>query len=632
MFNQEEPSMRLRMTAVFASMVLSLVAVSAAAREMVLAEDGKTPCQIVVSENASLSTQHAARELQEFLQQMSGARLNIVSDRQTSGGPVIILGDNARFRELRTGIDAASLGTEGYVIRTVDDGHLVIVGSDARGVLYGVYGLLEDHLGCRWLAPDVSSIPKRARLVVGEIDDRQIPVLEYREIFLVDAGNPEWCVRNRLNAIRGHRLADTYGGESMAFAASVPFGHSFFSLVPPTEYFDSHPEYFSMIGGMRVKDCQLCCTNPDVIRICTERIREAMRKEPKATVFSVSQQDTHRSTNFSVALNRWVHYCECTACQTLAAQEESQTAPVLHLVNSVAAAVREEFPGKVVETLAYRWSQKPPKHMRPLPNVLIRLCPIDCCFSHPMATCDYGATVSFREDLKGWSRISERLWIWDYCTDFANYLLPFPNQKIVGANNRFYVECGVKGIFEQDCWQTAESELAALGAYVMAKSLWNPADCNTDHVINDFLNGYYGSAAVPIRRYIDAIHDRVQRENIHVYYKNRPDSPHLDDEFLAEADQLWQQAEELAANDPAVLHRVRVGRLSVDYAILAKARVYSLAKRPMTETLHALARRRFGPFFEVLKTSKFQRLKEAGEELDKDAYRRDLAKDLQIRE
>ena len=71
-------------------------------------------------------------------------------------------------------------------------------------------------------------------------------------------------------------------------------------------------------------------------------------------------------------------------------------APVLQLVNRVAEAVEKEFPDKAVETLAYQWTRQPPKTMRPRPNVIIRLCSIECCFSHPLATCDSPANRTFR--------------------------------------------------------------------------------------------------------------------------------------------------------------------------------------------------------------------------------------------
>lgn len=44
-------------------------------------------------------------------------------------------------------------GEQGYILQTVKNaGHrtLLIAGTDPCGLLYGVYGLLEDHLGVRF--------------------------------------------------------------------------------------------------------------------------------------------------------------------------------------------------------------------------------------------------------------------------------------------------------------------------------------------------------------------------------------------------------------------------------------------------------------------------------------------------
>jgi hypothetical protein len=210
--------------------------------------------------------------------------------------------------------------------------------------------------------------------------------------------------------------------------ADVFFVHTFCRLVPPEKHFAAHPEYFSLVGGKRQDGyAQLCCTNEDVIRICTEEVRAAMRAQPEATVFSVSPNDTDK-------------YCECPRCQALAQEEGTQAAPVLHLVNRVAEAVEKEFPGKAVETLAYHWSRRAPKHLRPRPNVIVRLCSIECCFSHALATCDSPANQAFCQDLRDWAKVAPRLWVWDYVVDFDHYLLPFPNQRVRGPNIRLFVD------------------------------------------------------------------------------------------------------------------------------------------------------------------------------------------------
>lgn len=581
-------SNRWKIRATLGLCVMATMAAGAQAEELTLAESGQSAYRIVIADDASPSTKHGAEELQTFLQQMTGAKLPIASDSDSIGEHEIILGDNDHLASLDLKIDFAELGHEGYVIRTAGT-HLVIAGGALRGNMYGVYGLLEDHLGCRWFAPGVSRIPKLDRLVVADLNDKQIPVLEYREPFTFDCFDGDWCARNRVNSSSG-RLGQQHGGK-IKFGGGF-FCHTFNRLVPPDRYFDEHPEYFSLVKGKRLKDrSQLCCTNQDVVRLCTEGILAAMEAQPEAFVFSVSQND-------------WHNYCECDACQAVAKREDTQMGPVLQLVNSVGSAAAGRFPDKAVETLAYQWTRRPPKSMRPEPNVVVRLCSIECCFSHPLATCDGDANRAFRQDVEGWSKVCDRLWVWDYVTDFRHYLLPFPNQRVRNDNIRFYVQHNVRGIFEQDTYNSSHSEMAALGGYMTAKFLWNP-DYDEQTAMNEFLLGYYGPAARPVRAYLDLLHDRVEDENIHVNIWVPPTHGHLTDELLVEADRLWTLAEKAVADDADALNRVKLSRMSVDYAILERAK-----SAPAAEPLAPIAARRFAPFFDTLAGSGLTRINE----------------------
>lgn len=596
------------------ALVLAMACLVADARgeELILAEHARSEYHIVVADDASPSTRHGAEELQKFLAEMSGAKLPIVSDRQGVGAKEIVVGAGARLGQLHVNIDVKELGDEGYVIRTVGP-HLVIAGGALRGTMYGVYGLLEDHLGCRWFAPGVSRIPKSARLAVASIDEKKIPLLEYREPFTYDCFDGDWCARNRMNSSHG-RLEAKHGGK-IRFGSGF-FCHTFAQLVPPAKYFKEHPEYFSLVKGKRQDGyAQVCCTNEDVIRLCTEGILAGMRADPEGFVFSVSQNDTDL-------------HCECDKCQAIAKAQDSQGAPVLALVNRVAEAVEKQFPKKAVETLAYQWTRHPPKHLRPRPNVIVRLCSIECCFSHPLATCDSPPNRAFVQDLQGWATISDRLWIWDYVTDFANYLLPFPNQRVRNDNIQLFAANHVKGIFEQDTYDTPHSDMAALGGYMTAKFLWNPAyDENT--AMDEFLAGYYGKAAKPIRQYLDLLHDRVEREHIHVHIWARPSSPHLTTELLQKSDVLWQEAEKLVTDDAETLRRVKLSRMSVDFAIVERARDEKKGDSAKASSLAALAHERFAPFMTTLGSCGSMRLRE-GQQLDFKSYRDTLAKALNI--
>lgn len=544
------------------------VAVSAAAagaalclqaQDLVLAEGGASAYRIVLARDAAPSTRYGAEELQRWLREMTGAELPVttVGADPQAAAPAdreIILGDagHPRLASLGITIDAARLGKEGYVLRTAGT-RLVIAGSGVRGALYGVYGLLEDHLGCRWFTPAVSRIPKVDRLVLPPLDETVVPRLEYREPFVKDCFDGDWCARNRANS-NAASLTEKHGGKVSYFG----FVHTFAELVPPAVYYREHPEYFSLVGGRRQDGySQICCTNEDVIRIVTEEIRKRMREHPEASVFSVSQNDTGG-------------YCECPVCQKLAEEEGTQAAPVLYLVNRVAEAVEKEFPDKAIDTLAYQWSRKPPKTMRPRPNVIVRLCSIECCFSHPLAVCDSPQNRAFREDIVGWGKVCNRLWVWDYTTSFANYFVPFPNRRVLRPNIRFFAENHVTGIFEEDTYTTLCGEFNALDGWLQAKFLWNP-DYDEAKALDEFLAGVYGAAAGPIRRYIDLLEDKVARDNIHMFIWEGPHAAYLTEDLLAEADRLWDEAEAAVAGQPEVLERVRLARLSLDWVLIERA-------------------------------------------------------------
>jgi hypothetical protein len=390
--------------------------------------------------------------------------------------------------------------------------------------------------------------------------------------------------------------------------------HTFESLVPPDVYYEEHPEYYSLMDGQRLRErSQLCCTNEDVVRIVIEEVRKRMRDYPEATVFSVSQND-------------WFNYCQCDKCTALAEAEGTQMAPVLSLVNQVAAAVADEFPDKLVDTLAYQYTRKAPKTMRPEPNVVIRLCSIECCFSHSFEECDSSENVSFVQDVKDWSQVCDRLWVWNYNTSFSNYFTPYPNLRVRNDNIKFYADHNVTGIFEQDVYTTLKGELSELSGYLNAKFLWNP-DYDEETAMSEFLEGVYGNAAKPIRRYIDMLHDRVEDENIHMDIWIGPDHAVLNDRILEKADRLWDKAEKAVADDPAALERVKSARLSVDYAIIERTRangvaMYEYDPESRTAALRPEFLARIERFMDVATRNGVTNIREQGGDIN--VYRQDL--------
>ncbi|MBM3887624.1 MAG: DUF4838 domain-containing protein [Verrucomicrobia bacterium] len=541
--------------------VLALVATFSATRataaERVLAEKGRSAYAIRLCAEPTPAERHAAEELKRFLKEISGVELP-VREAGAASARSILVGRDAEVERLASGVDWAKLGSEGFVVRTCGP-HLVLAGGRPRGTLYALYSFLDQELGCRWLAPDCSRIPKRARLAVRDLNRTVVPRLEYRETFSWSGYDGDWAARNFSNG-NSMRLTDAHGGKIVYQG----FVHTFYPLLPPEKHFAQHPEWYSERNGKRFHEHgQLCVTNPEVVREVTAVVRAWLRKNPQATIVSVSQND-------------WHGWCECAKCKAVDDEEGSHSGTLLRFVNQVAEAIEKEFPQVAVDTLAYQYTRKPPRHVRPRPNVIVRLCSIECCFSHPLEKCPQNK--AFVDDIVGWSKVCQRLYIWDYVTNFAHYLLPHPNLDVLEANIRFFIAHGVRGIFEQGEYQTPGGEMLELRSYIIARLLWNP-DYGAKRALDEFLNGYYGPAAPPIRKYIRLLHDKVKKDNIHIRCYVQPTAACFTPEIIAQAEKLFVEAERLAAKQPEVLKRVRIAHMPVQYTILANGRAWARAAK-----------------------------------------------------
>lgn len=523
-----------------------------------LVSDGQSNWSIVIGAQASEAERHAADELRDFLAAISGAKLPIRDDSTAQAAPEIWVGCSRRWEHLELALRGAP-GAEGFILLTGPD-YLLIAGESRRGALYGVYAFLEQHLGCRWYTATVSRLPARRDIRLGAIDYRDAPALEYREPFAFESLDPDWAARNRCNGNFPPLVAKHGGGVRY----STPFVHTFDTLVPVVAHFDSHPEYFSEVNGVRLREnTQLCLSHPDVFALALGRIRAWLRASPEVSIVSVSQND-------------WENPCQCAACRAIDVHEGNFSGSLIHFVNRIAAAIEVDHPHVAIDTLAYQYTRKAPRHVRPRPNVIVRLCSIECCFAHPLATCSekmllkksHGAGATFAEDLAAWGRICDRLYVWDYVTNFANYVLPFPNLGVLAANVRLFAQHHVRGLFAQGANPPGGGgEWAELRAWVLAKLMWNPQE-DAPALMREFMLGVYGPGGAHLLRYVDALNRLVTESNLHASIYDRPDSPYLTPELLALADDCFDRAEAVAP-DAATCARIRRARLPIRFAQLA---------------------------------------------------------------
>ena len=235
-----------------------------------------------------------------------------------------------------------------------------------------------------------------------------------------------------------------------------------------------------------------CMTDPEVFETVIKNVRKALEENPAINIVSVSQND-------------FEGHCLCPNCRKIEEEDGSSAGPFLRFVNRIAEDLEKDYPNLTVDTLAYKYTQKTPKVTKPRHNVCIRLCSINCCFTHPIDNEECPKSKRFHDDIVGWGKICDKLHIWDYTTNFHYYISTFPNLGVIHKNMRFFAENNVVSMFPQGNGQGVSGEFGELRAYLLAKLMWNPYMSDEEYytLMDEFLAAYYGDGWEYIRQFID---------------------------------------------------------------------------------------------------------------------------------
>ena len=335
----------------------------------------------------------------------------------------------------------------------------------------------------------------------------------------------------------------------------INFVHSFYKYLPPEKYFNAHPDWYSEIDGKRKhKGGQLCLTNEEMTNELVKQVLEALRTDPDAKIIDVSQND-------------WHGFCTCEKCRAVDDAEESHAGTLVLMLNRVAEAVEKEFPDVLVESLAYQYTRKPPKTIRPRDNVLIRLCTIECSYIQPL---DGEQNQAFAADMEGWSKLAKHLFIWDYTTNYNDYLGPHPNLRVLGPNVRYFVKHGAIGLFEEG----EGDDFCELKNWLLMRLMWEP-NLDAEKLIDEFLCGYYGEAVGPLlRQYWDVLIAQAEKEKIYLGCFGMNSAKWIDLATLNQVTEIMNRAVETATKvygpDSDELRRLQKSKMGVDHVWLSR--------------------------------------------------------------
>jgi len=524
-----------------------------------LVEHGHARAVIVVTDDAAAAVLETAQDISRIIGKITGAKLPVVT--QVTAGLMLILG----VQEL----DRSLAPLEYHVWRNGDT--LYFSGGADQGVINGVYAFLSQELGCRWYTPDKLGeyIPKRKSLAVGAVNMQDKPDFESVGGFgrHPDQEESRWWIRR--NGLEG------FPGQFHS--------HNWQNIVPWSN-FEKHPEWFALAGDER-SVLQICTTHPEVIAAAVDKARRYF--DNGGPMYSLSPTDN-------------MGFCRCDSCLALDTRLEidpfapgnSITDRLIYFCNQVAAEVEKTHPDRHLSIYAYLNHTEPPQVVKPHPMILPVLChtPWDYCQHHPIADPDCERNRSFADAVKGWQKLSPKLYLYDYWGHYGWYG-HFGLVHSIRKDLPWLRQHGVVGFFGE---MHPQQWTQTLNIYLPARFAWD-LNADVDAIVREFYEHMFGPAAPILATYGQIFEDLLA--NVPKGAQNDYERAFVHDmtpDFFRNVYSLLDSAEALIQNskllpeDENVIHqrlrRFRYGlRITQQQAIVKLARLHGYLDRASVE-------------------------------------------------
>ena len=509
--------------------------------EMFIVKDGESDFVIATEENPDECIVTASEELQNYIERSTGALLPVVTeDKITPEDKAILLGNTELGKGIKE-IDTSEIKEDGF--RFYSDGtHLMIIGEDSRGTLYGVYTFLEEYVGVRWYTPQLENVPEKEDVIIDANTDILV-----EPSFAIRRNSPAYAddkyrARTKTN-VSFWNEAEAYGGALTYVLWDVTLDR----LVPDS-LFAEHPEYFAMNpDGTRTTD-HVCLSHPEVLPIAIENARNFMRDCPRKTSdhIHIGQKDNS-------------NYCHCETCTALYEKYGSISAPTIIFTNNFADALDEEFPDFTFTFYAYGETERPPKDLslKCNDNVVPVLCELHhACRNHTLGTCGaiddnqieseflnlYGDNEDFiAQDHKDWTVIAERTYIYDYTINFLFSAQFFSNFETMQSTMKYMHDIGITG-YVYNCGDGHYAAFNDLRNYLLPRLQWN-VNADVEYMMMDFMNFYYGEEAAPYIKEIIDIQTGQIKATAHAFdFDWHYQSGYYPISKINKLDSLWKKA------------------------------------------------------------------------------------------
>lgn len=454
---------------------------------------------IIVLENCNdCIYDFAAGELQSYINQTTGKSARIVN-KPHAGNAVFLKPQHEASED-----DRFSIYQQNNMI--------ILEGSNRRSILFAAYAFIEKYLGVRWYYPGEDTLsPKQKNDPIPAPECRTDIVASFRDRGLTVEARMgaqgycrliDWMAKNKMNNIAlpfqiwdefKSILAPEIIRRGMKLTLS---GHSYFNFVPVSKYYDGHKEWFALHNGQRIKNGQLCLSNPDMHMEFCRNVLAYLESQPvPVSRLSIWPAD-----------NRL--YCECENCR-----RKSFIANYAELLNNLRKSAELGESGVAIEHLAYNAGLSDEMIMPPVTESS-SIEGLDTLFAYwgrnyadPIDDPSSPGDLNARRHIRDWAALHTNkrssLSVLEYYTDFWMLTSIYPPLgMLIGRDLKFYRSAGVSGIFslivacEYGCFKEKNYPwewIMGLNMYIFAASSVN-VDTDISGLLKEYFKKYYGTA------------------------------------------------------------------------------------------------------------------------------------------
>ena len=478
-------------------LVITLVSTATSAFSVTLIQNGQTQCVIVVPLEYEPIIE-AARDLQYHLREMSGAEVPIVHEPSQVGDRKVvgIYIDTKPLDRHVPGrlVDRKILWPDGYVIEILaSDGKADVFLSSpvVEGVRNAVYGLLEDHLGCRWFTPGKvgEHIPKRRTVTLEIAGNRDLakPSFEKRTPWYNDDAMGHMGREERRKLVRWYRR--NRHGEPLG-----PAGHGWHQMFTPEslgavdEDKDGVSDLNPLVDGVRHRAFTgngLCMSHPMAVDIAAKWLIDFFHAHPEFDHWSFSQGDA-------------MQFCTCARCMAMGS---NHGAHMLIMSNRVIERVNKVHPTKRITILPYEATLAPPKEFIPA-NTNLHPIIVSKGVDQILAK---DQSPAFRRQVERWMTMLPRAWSYDYISWTSG---PWPLFRSLQRTRDFYTHVGYTGVMDEYLGRNLGTDIHM---WLSMRMAWD-ASLRVSSLLDEFYPSYFGAAAADMRQ----VYERIERHMLSV--------------------------------------------------------------------------------------------------------------------